>query len=468
MGGIFKKLQALLATSATAAMALFGGCKKAADTVATLGMVEVDLDSIRSRGTLRAVTDYNSVNYFVHKGVAVGYQYELLSEYAKHIGVDLEILADNTLEGGYEKLKCGKADILASTLVADTTLLPPMSLCEPYGQSRMVLVSHASSKRAKATKTQDALENDTICAMANSFYSRLLENVADTASFDMTIREIPHYDAEQLVGLVAEKEIPQTICLESIARASQWYYDSLTIGHALTGEINLSWGVRATSASLRKDISLWMKNFKRTSTFKRIYRKYVIDPREHHNTSQSTSASTYQDKYENLIKGVADDKRYNWILLSSIIYQESHFNANATSWAGAAGLMQLMPETAARFDVYDLSDPEQNVRAGFDYLMWLDRRLTSNVTDPQERVKFTIAAYNVGLGHIMDAIRLAQKFGRKAQVWDSNVETALLLKANPAYYSDPVVKHGFCRGTETISYVKNVMERYANYKKALR
>lgn len=457
----------LLSLSATAlALLSLSSCHHTAEGRIEFGEAQIDLDSIRARGVLRAVTDYNSVDYFVHKGVSVGYQYELLSEYARHLGVKLEIVADNELDGEYDKLVSGRADILAASLVADSTLLPDMYLCEPYGQSRLVIVGRFGECPPPDSGFV-ALDGDTVCVTAHSFYAKALERMVDSADVDIEIEEIPHYDSEQLVGLVAEHEIGMTLCLESVAKANQWYYDSLFIGPAVSSQVDLSWGVRRSSPALRDDISQWMKSFRRTALFRRIYRKYVIDPREHHSNSQSVSASTYQSTYEHIIKEVAQDGRYDWLLVSSVVYQESHFNPMAHSWAGATGLMQLMPETGARFGSDDLYDPQQNIEAGYAYLLWLDARLAPNVPDARERVKFVLAAYNVGLGHLMDAIRLAEKFGKNAQMWDANVETAILLKANPTYYSDPVVKHGFCRATETVAYVKNVIDRYRNYKKAL-
>lgn len=457
----------LLSLSAAAlALLSLSSCHHTAEGRIEFGEAQIDLDSIRARGVLRAVTDYNSVDYFVHKGVSVGYQYELLSEYARHLGVKLEIVADNELDGEYDKLVSGRADILAASLVADSTLLPDMYLCEPYGQSRLVIVGRFGECPPPDSGFV-ALDGDTVCVTAHSFYAKALERMVDSADVDIEIEEIPHYDSEQLVGLVAEHEIGMTLCLESVAKANQWYYDSLFIGPAVSSQVDLSWGVRRSSPALRDDISQWMKSFRRTALFRRIYRKYVIDPREHHSNSQSVSASTYQSTYEHIIKEVAQDGRYDWLLVSSVVYQESHFNPMAHSWAGATGLMQLMPETGARFGSDDLYDPQQNIEAGYAYLLWLDARLAPNVPDARERVKFVLAAYNVGLGHLMDAIRLAEKFGKNAQMWDANVETAILLKANPTYYSDPVVKHGFCRATETVAYVKNVIDRYRNYKKAL-
>lgn len=473
---------------------LFVGCKPKTDIDIPLFEVDVDLDSIRSRGVLRAVTDYNSVNYFVYKGVTVGFQYELLTCYAEHLGLRLEVIPDNSLQSAYEKLEDGQADILASTLVADTALLPTMRLCEPYGQSRIVPVRHVDllppnsqnsaggaetpsvSKTKSGTKTEATeailsqwFENDTLYVSNASFFLSAIHAYADTAEADnLVIVPIEHYDAEQMVCMTAEKEIGQTLCLESTARALKWYYDDLQIGPPLTPELDLAWGVRAGASSLAEDISLWLKKFKRTTRFKRIFRKYVIDPREHHSNSQSTKLDTYSDVFETYVKATATNARYDWQLLSSVIYQESHFNPNATSWAGAVGLMQLMPETAVRFGVSDPRDPQQSIAAGYDFLLWLDDRLVAFVPNGQERVKFVLAAYNVGLGHVMDAIRLAKKFGKNETLWYDNVETALLLKANPAFYADPVVKHGYCRGTETIAYVRNVLTRAAAYRKGLK
>lgn len=441
-------------------------CGRATHGEDSLGGPSVDLDSIVARGCLTVVTDYNSVNYFIHKGVEVGYQYELLKEYARHLGVDLRVVADNEMSSAYSKLVSGKVDILAVTMVADATLLPDIALCEPYGRSRIVLVGR-KGHGDDAGDVKGFIDADTVSVMSGSFYEAALERAADSVGADVVVNKIRHYDAEQLVGLVAEHEIKKTVCLESVAKASQWYYDNLEMGPAVSADNDLAWGVRPSSENLKNDISKWLRAFKRTSLFKRIYRKYVIDPREHHSASQSVSADTYIPVYEHVIKTLANRPAYDWILVSSMVYQESHFNPSARSWAGATGLLQLMPETGLRFGADDLTDPYQNISAGYEYLLWLDKRLSPYVPSSSERVKFVLAAYNVGLGHVMDAIRLASKFGKDASVWSGNVETAILLKSNPAYYSDPVVKHGFCRATETVAYVKSVLDRYANYKKAL-
>ncbi len=426
----------------------------------------VDLDSIERRGTLKVVTDYNTINYFVHKDVAVGYQYELVHKYAAHLGVEVELQVSNDNEQNIKDLQEGKVDLIVTTMIVDSVAEPRVKFTEPYARSWQVLVRHDPDQ---AKTTMSDLGGDTVSVLANSFYYNKLTEFNDTTKgAHIVIDPIEHYDVEQIIQLVAEREIKQTLALEMIVRANRWYYPNLDYSVPFGDEYDLAWAVRPSAKLLQNDINSWLKKFKQTPSFKTIFRKYVIDPREHHNDIQSTSFSTYRSDYEAIIKKYAKDKRFNWVMISSIIYQESHFLPTATSWAGAYGLMQLMPETARRFGVTDLEDTEQNIAAGIRFIGWLDKRLKEYVPDPEERIKFTLAAYNVGLGHIMDAIRLAEKLGLKPDVWYGNVEVALLHKANPSYWTDPVVKHGYCQGTETINYVRSIIERYKNYKAKLK
>ena len=170
-------------------------------------------------------------------------------------------------------------------------------------------------------------------------------------------------------------------------------------------------------------------------------------------------------RYDEYIKKYSEEIGWDWRLLASLIYQESRFSPEVKSWAGAYGLMQLMPITAKRFGVNAKSTPEKQIEAGVEFIKWLDKRFEKQgIKDRNERTKFVLASYNVGLGHILDAQRLAKKNGKNPNVWENNVDEYVLKKSNPKFYKDPVVKYGYCRGSETYTYVYEILDRYEHYK----
>jgi membrane-bound lytic murein transglycosylase F len=153
---------------------------------------------------------------------------------------------------------------------------------------------------------------------------------------------------------------------------------------------------------------------------------------------------------------------WDWRLLASQVYQESLFDPRARSWAGAMGLLQLMPATAREMGVDDPYDPEQNVAGGARYLQWLENQWTSGVPDPEQRLRFILASYNVGRGHVQDAQRLAEKNGNDPLRWE-HVSHWLLQKSKRDVFSDPVVRYGYARGLEPVTYVSKILDRYRHY-----
>ena len=132
--------------------------------------------------------------------------------------------------------------------------------------------------------------------------------------------------------------------------------------------------------------------------------------------------------------------------------------------------MQIMPSTARAYGLpaSKMTNPEASIAAAARIMADLDRMLAKKVTDPEERRKFVIGAYNSGIGHVYDAIALAQKYGKNPQVWDGNVESALLMKAKPEYYQDPVCRSGYFRGRETVAYVREVTALYEKARKSVK
>ena len=212
-------------------------------------------------------------------------------------------------------------------------------------------------------------------------------------------------------------------------------------------------------------INDWNTNFLGTYTERVLFNKYFKNPRavylakSEFNTTNSGKISVYDD----IIKEYCKDKNWDWRLVASLIYQESRFKNDQVSWVGAFGIMQFMPNTAAVYGIDSLSSPEDQIRAGIDYLSYLDRQLAKRVGDSEERLKFVLAAYNVGIAHVYDAQALAAKYGKDPEVWEDNVDYYILNKSNPKYYKDEVVKYGYARGEEPYNYVYQIFDRYAHY-----
>ncbi len=181
----------------------------------------------------------------------------------------------------------------------------------------------------------------------------------------------------------------------------------------------------------------------------------VFAPEKHNNGH----ISPFDDK----IKVAAKKIGWDWRLLASLIYQESRFKLDLESEKGAFGLMQLMPVVMERYNIgYDATVEEQ-LNAGAQLLRYLEKCLDDKVTDSVERVKFVLAAYNSGLGHVYDAQRLASKYGKYPDVWDNNVDYFILNKSKKQYYNDTCCKAGYLRGTETYRFVEEILDRYHRY-----
>jgi len=168
--------------------------------------------------------------------------------------------------------------------------------------------------------------------------------------------------------------------------------------------------------------------------------------------------------YDGFFQRYAATIRWDWRLLAAQCYQESTFDPQARSWAGACGLMQIMPGTAdhlglARANIFN---PEQNIAAAVKYLGELERNF-SDIREHSERTKFVLAAYNGGHFHIRDAMALAQKNGHNPHHW-REVESYVLGLSKPQYYNDPVVRNGYMRGSETVDYVRKIHERWNGYR----
>lgn len=437
-----------------------------------------DLDDIRERGVLRAITDYSSTNYFVYRGEPMGFHLDLLKQFAAHIGVDLELSVENDIQESLDALyEENSVDIIARNLTVTRSRKQHVAFTEPHSLTRQVLVQRkpqgwynmrSSDIENNLIRSQLDLGGKTVHLQRGSSPVMRLKHLMDEIGDTIYIIECD-MSTEELIELVASGEIDYTVSDDNLARLNEMYYASIDARTPLSFEQNLSWAVRNDSPQLLEAINQWLVEFKNTHQFAEIYNKYFNNPRSvfiAKSELHSLGGGRISD-FDEYFKRYADIVGWDWRLIASLSYQESRFNPSAVSWAGAFGIMQLMPGTADMLNVDETATVQEHISAGIRYLRWLDERLQNEIRDDEQRKKFVLAAYNAGLGHVLDARRLAEKYGRDPNVWKGNVDYFLLNKSNPKYYRDPVVRHGYARGSEPYHYVSEIMERYRHYKNAL-
>jgi membrane-bound lytic murein transglycosylase F len=431
------------------------------------------LEKIRKSGVIRVVTDYNSTSYFIYRGQPMGYQFELLQELADFLNVKLEVTANNSMSEKFEMLAEEKVDLIAVNLTITKERKEFLDFTEAHTKTRQVLVQRKPDNWTKLSKAaveeqilseQLELGGKTIHVQRNSVYAQRLQNLSEEIGDSINIIESDK-GLEELIQMVANGEIDYTVSDENVAKVNRTYYANLDINLPVSFSQKLAWAVDKGEDGLREVINNWLIEFRKTRKYAILYDKYFENKR----SSRIVESDLYANQsgtispFDNYIKEYSDAIGWDWRLIASMVYQESRFNPEARSWAGAFGLMQLMPNTAKRFGVTQNSSVKQQIRAGVMFIQWLDN-LYSDITDIEERQKFVLGSYNVGPGHVMDARRLAEKYGKNPSIWDDNVNEFLLKKSHPEFYKDPVVKYGYCRGIETYRYVTEVVDRYDHYK----
>ncbi len=450
-------------------------CQVSGPGTGTKSRVARDLDVIRDSGKLVAVTDYNSTTYFLYKGEPMGFNFELLENFAAHLGLELEIIPENNLEKAFSMLGTGEADILAFNLTINSARKELIKFTEPVGETRQVLVQR--KPRLWRNMTLDAIDGQlvrnqldlagkAVYVQKSSSHALRLKNLSMEIGDSIGIIEVPS-EAEALIRLVAEGEIDYAVVDENIALVNSRFYPAIDIATPVSFPQKLAWGVRRkNSDKLLSELNSWLVDFRKTTEYALLYNKYYRN-----SYTQKLFVSDYYtlstgkiSPWDEIIKSYSDSIGWDWRLLSSLVYQESRFIPNVESWAGAYGLMQIMPSTAETFGIDVTKGTDNNIRAGIKYIGWLEKIYSDKIADKDERLKFILGSYNAGPGHVLDARRLALKNGYDPDKWDGNVAYFLEKKSLPEYYLDPVVDHGYCRGEEPVNYVSEILRRYEHYK----
>lgn len=427
--------------------------------------VQLDLDEIKKRGYIRAVVDNSSTSYYIYRGRRMGYEFEMLKTLASSLGVRLHLIVKSDIEEAFYLLNKGKADIIAMNLAVSEDMKKFASFTAPIGSMGTVLVQKNGSE--KVTNPKD-LEKKIVYIQKDAIFKSQLCSLQNDLGIKLSVLE-EKGNSDFFVGKVNSGEIEYTVVDKVAAMVNATYYDDLDVNLEISPKGNVAWAVRKNAPHLDQEINKWIKTKEKSGYIRTLYAKYFQNSKNNFYRSNSSFSSLGGNKisqYDDLIKKGAENLGWDWRMLASLVYKESGFDSTAISYAGATGLLQLMPVTLERFGVDNPNDPVQSLMGGVNYLKYLDKFWKERVLESNERIKFILSSYNIGHGHVLDAWNLTIKHGGDNQSWE-NVSQFLALKSDPKYYRDPVVKSGYAKGYLAVSYVEDVLTLYDSYRELI-
>ena len=428
-----------------------------------------DLQQIKDSGELVVLTLYSSTSYFNYRGQEMGFQYELSEQFAKSLGVKLRVVVARNVQGLINKLLAGEGDIIAYNVPITKELKDSLIYCGEEVITHQVIVQRAGGKTKPLTDVTELIGKD-VYVKPGKYYDRLV-NLDKELGGGIHIHKVTNdsISVEDLITQVSQGKIPYTVADNDVAKLNTTYYPNLNIDLAVSFDQRASWAVRKTSPLLGEAATKWHQENITSPAYQASSKRYFeISKRTPHGSILSVKDGKISH-FDTLFKKYAKEIDWDWRILASLAYTESNFDTTAVSWAGAKGLMQLMPRTARAMGVPPGKEqnPEESIKAAVKYIAATSRSFNA-IKNENERMKFVLAAYNAGIGHVLDAMALAEKYGKNKYVWDNSVDDYILLKSNEEYFNDPVCKNGYFRGVETYNFVKEVMSRGEVYKKKIK
>ena len=459
-----------------------------------------DLDAVRERGVVRVLTRNNATSYFLYRGVERGFEFELAERFAQAMGIRLEMVVAPTRRDLIPWLLEGRGDVIIAGLSLQTPRADRVRISVPYQDGRWVVVVPRSGSAAqnmpKIGSVADLGNISLLLHPSSSALVRLRSLAVPNGLKLLAAAEI--LESEDLLDDLRGSEMTAAVVEERVARLELLHRADLEIALILDGNDDASMATRTQDTALADALDAFITANRHGSDWSTLYRRYHEDrgaTAAAHDYSRRADKDGRLTPFDEIFKSAAalvnvdspddDDIALDWRLLAAVAVQESRLDPFIVSGFGARGLMQLLPSTALENGCADPLDPSSAVHAAARYLARLARqeskpwRALIAVSDPadggfmraavdptrsvafEDRVRFALAAYNAGAGHVDDARTLAAAAGLNPDRWFGNVEVAMLLLEKPRYYVNTV--HGYARATETVAYVSEIQSRFDAY-----
>lgn len=412
------------------------------------------LDDILTANEITVITRNNPWCYYQYRNQPMGFEFELAQAFADYIGVRLKVAVVDRWDRMIPDLIEGKGDFIAASMAITPDRQAKAAFSAGYLPVRQRIIVHRQNSNIKEPKD---LAHKTVHVSRGTLVHQQLEALK-ASGVDMKIELHQDLEATELIRMVAEKSIDITIADDLTAMLAYRYYPQIVISGSINERAPLGWAVNPQSRDLLAQINTFMSVIKKNGEFDRIYHRYYsesdrlnyVDLRAFHRGVKKALP-----KYLLYLQPLAKQYGFDWRLIAAQMYQESQYNPLSISHRGAHGLMQISSKTAESLGVMDIYDPSENIEAGIRHLKTLFDFYDK--AQGEDRLNIALAAYNVGMGHILDARNIARQQDLDPNKWSSLVKTLPLL-SQPEYYQE--TKYGYSCGTEPIGYINKINTYY--------
>ncbi len=418
----------------------------------------VDLDSIKSKPyTLRMITRNSPETYFMWRGELMGFEYDLMKEFADRQKVNLEIIVADEFEEMLQLLNEGKGDVIAAGISRTEKRKKDLNFSIRYNRVDEKIVANRNNPKIE---TKEDLKGRTIWVRQSSAFWDTAQQLKQQFGVKVEAAD-ESISTELLIAEVARGNIDLTIADSNLVNIEESFRDTIYSPITLNEGIPWAYITRKNNPKLLNALNRYIGKEYRQTFYNVIKNKYFANQRQQQeHRRERISEGSALSPFDPIVKQNAKPFNFDWRLIVAQMYQESRFNPRAKSHAGARGLMQVLPRTAEELGYSNLNDPEESIAAGIEYLDWTRDRFDDDLP-VEERLYFALAAYNAGYGHVKDAQKLAKKLQLNPNKWFNNVELAMLKLQYPEYYKQ--TRFGYCRGSEPVAYVREIQQRYLNY-----
>ncbi|BBI92520.1 putative predicted periplasmic binding protein/transglycosylase [Serratia symbiotica str. Tucson] len=408
------------------------------------------LAAIKSRGELRISTLNSPLTYFTTKQGAGGLDYELAIHFANYLGVKLVVISQQNINDMFNDLDEDNADLLAASLNYNPERLASARIGPTYYSVSQQLVYRLGSPRPKSFAD---IKGKLAVASGSAHISTLKQLKRDKFP-DLKWQTASDLTSKELLEQVDDGKLDYTLGDSVTIALLQRVHPQLAVAFDVTDEQPITWYLkRGNDDSLYAAMLDFFNQIVDDNTLARLEEKYLghVGSFDYVDTKTFLSAiDVILPNFRSLFEKYA--KEIDWKLLAAIAYQESHWDPQATSPTGVRGLMMLTRATADSLGVNDRLDPQESIQGGALYL----QRLMAKVPDSvpvDERIWFSLAAYNMGWGHMLDARKLTKMQQGNPDSW-LDVKQRLPMLSQKRYHSQ--LTYGYARGREAYNYVENI------------